>query len=220
MATLVEKDVLIEFIASTIIGAGRKNASDEDRAYLKHLRNKNYATPCEEVDYKKTLAEVRRIRDKYDLDDSSRKGRNELSVENKVKLKELKIFQDIAFEFGNGWTDLIYELGKNITELCELTNCELPYIQQIKTKFGTLRFYYNTLNSKYPETVKKSIRALVSIAEYSSGSICEVCGKYGETRTNGIVFTSCKEHRLNNSISMEEHQRLLRANIFAPEYNI
>ncbi|MFW2352412.1 hypothetical protein [Aliarcobacter butzleri] len=147
-----------------------------------------------------------------------------LNDENENKLNELEIFKNkVVFEFHDGWTDLIYQLGKDITELCELTNCELPYIQQIKTKFGTLRFYYNTLNSQYPEIVEKSIRALVSIAEIKSANICEVCGKYAETRTNGIVFTSCKEHRLENSITLEEHRVLTEKRYkerFAPEYNI
>lgn len=147
-----------------------------------------------------------------------------LTSKNKAKLNELEIFKDkVSFQFKNGWVDLVYELGKDITELCELTNCELPYIQQIKTKFGTLRFYYNTLNSLYPKIVEKSIRALVSIAEIKSANICEVCGKYGETRTNGIVFTSCKEHRLENSITLEEHRVLTEKRYkerFAPEYSI
>lgn len=151
-----------------------------------------------------------------------------LNDENKAKLKELEIFKDkVAFEFHDGWTDLIYELGKDITELCELTNCELPMIQQIKEKFGTLRFYYNTLNSQYPKIVEKSISALVRQAESKSANVCEICGKYGETRTNGIVFTSCDEHKLENSMTIEEHKVLFekqqakrRAEKLAPEYLI
>ena len=151
-----------------------------------------------------------------------------LNDENVNKLNDLELFKDkVAFEFHDGWTDLIYELGKDITELCELTNCELPMIQQIKEKFGTLRFYYNTLNSQYPEIVEKSINALVRQAESKSANVCEICGKYGETRTNGIVFTSCDEHKLENSMTIEEHKVLFekqqakrRAEKLAPEYLI
>ena len=152
------------------------------------------------------------------------KKKTMLNDENANKLNELELFKDkVAFEFHDGWTDLIYNLGKDITELCRLTNCELPIIQQIKTKFGTLRFYCNMSNSIYPDAVKKSIRALVSIAENESTNICEYCGKYGETRTNGIVFTSCEEHRLENSITLEEHRVLTEKRYkerFAPEYSI
>ena len=151
-----------------------------------------------------------------------------LNDENVNKLNELELFKNkVAFEFHDGWNDLIYELGKDIIELCELTNCELPMIQQIKEKFGTLRFYYNTLNSQYPKIVEKSISALVRQAESKSANVCEICGKYGETRTNGIVFTSCDEHKLENSMTIEEHKVLFekqqakrRAEKLAPEYLI
>ena len=134
-------------------------------------------------------------------------------LEFRAKIKSLKIFGElfknkVPFEFKDGWTDLIYELGKDITELCELTNCELPMIQQVKEKMGTLRFYYNCLNSPYPEIVEKSIRALVFKAESKSSTTCETCGKWGETRTNGIVHTSCEEHKLENSLTLYEHRVL------------
>lgn len=145
--------------------------------------------------------------------------------DSKNKLDELEIFKDkVAYEFKDGWTDLVYQLGKDITELCKLTNCELPMIQQIKEKMGTLRFYYNCLNSPYPEIVKKSIRALVTIAEITSASTCEVCGKYGQLRVSkrGLYFTVCEEHK-EDSISTKEYEELLlkkRAERLAPEFSI
>ena len=42
--------------------------------------------------------------------------------ENRAKIKSLKIFENAPIEIKDGWTDLVYELGKDITELCELTN--------------------------------------------------------------------------------------------------
>ncbi len=146
-----------------------------------------------------------------------------LSNENENKLNGLELFKNkVIFEFHDGWTDLIYELGKDITELCKLTNCELPMIQQIKTKMGTLRFYYNTLNSEYPEIVVKSIRALVDKVEIKSASTCEYCGKYGELRTTGLWFTACEAHK-SNSITLEKFKELdlkRRAERLAPEYSI
>ena len=150
-----------------------------------------------------------------------------INNENREKIKNLKIFEKVAFEFKDGWIDLVYNLGKDITELCELTNCELPYIQQVKEKMGTLKFYYNTLNSEYPQIVEKSIRALVDKAETKSANTCEICGKYGETRTNGIIHTSCEEHKLENSLTLyehrvlfEKHQTKRRAEKLASEYII
>ena len=142
--------------------------------------------------------------------------------ENRKKLKELKIFEKVPFEFNDGWTNLVFQLGKDVTELCELTNCELPMIQQVKTKFGTLRFYCNMSNSIYPDVVKKSIRALVSIGEIKSAEICECCGKYGELRTTGLWFTACEEHK-GNSITLEKFKELdlkRRTEKLAPEYSI
>ncbi|MCG3704326.1 hypothetical protein L5F68_08265 [Aliarcobacter butzleri] len=144
--------------------------------------------------------------DKSRIKETIQKSKTRLNEDNRTKLNELEIFKKVPFEFKDGWTDLIYELGKDIEDLCKLANCELPLIQQIKEKFGTLRFYYNTLNLQYPPIVEKSISALVSIAEIKSAEICEYCGNYGETRTNGIVHTSCEEHKLENSITLEEHK--------------
>ena len=56
-----------------------------------------------------------------------------LNAENKAKLKSLKIFENQYFQISNGWTDLVYELGKNIEDLCKLANCELPQIEYVKS---------------------------------------------------------------------------------------
>ncbi|MCT7523088.1 hypothetical protein N5T57_09145 [Aliarcobacter cryaerophilus] len=134
-----------------------------------------------------------------------------VSDDNFNKLNSLALYKDrVAFEFKNGWTDLVYSLGKDIEDLCKLTNCELPLIQQIKEKFGTLRFYYNTLNSQYPEIVEKSIRALVFQAEIKSSNTCEICGKYGEVRVDGGIYTTvCEEHK-GNSIPKDEYEEMVK----------
>lgn len=131
-----------------------------------------------------------------------------LNSKNREKLKSLKIFEKIPFEFKDGWTDLVYQLGTDITELCELTNCELPMIQQIKEKMGTLRFYYDTNKFNYPKIVEKSIRALVYKAVLKSVNTCEECGRFGELRVDkGYWFVSCDEHK-RNSITAEEWKEL------------
>lgn len=133
-----------------------------------------------------------------------------MNIENREKLKSLEIYKKVAFEFKDGWTKLVYDLGKDIEDLCKLTNCGLPKIQQIKEKFGTLRFYYNTLNSQYSEIVEKSIRALVFQAEMKSSNTCEVCGKYGEVKVNGGIYTTvCKEHK-GTSIPKDEYEEMVK----------
>ena len=59
-------------------------------------------------------------------------------------------------------------------------------LDQVKEKFGTLRFYY-TGGDDY-------IRGLVSMAESMSGVTCEECGKPGTSTGGGWIKTVCKEH--------------------------
>ena len=49
-------------------------------------------------------------------------SKTKLSDENKAKLNELKLFKKVPYQILNGWTDLVYELGKNIEDLCKLAN--------------------------------------------------------------------------------------------------
>jgi hypothetical protein len=63
--------------------------------------------------------------------------------------------------------------------------------EQVKEKFGTLRFYYRG-GDDY-------IRGLVSMAESMSAVACEVCGDLGEQRGNGWISTLCDEHAKKDS---------------------
>jgi len=59
-------------------------------------------------------------------------------------------------------------------------------LDQVKEKFGTLRFYYSG-GDDY-------IRGLVSMAESMSGVTCETCGKPGTSTGGGWIKTVCVEH--------------------------
>jgi hypothetical protein len=59
-------------------------------------------------------------------------------------------------------------------------------LDQVKEKFGTLRFYYSG-GDEY-------IAGLVSMAESMSGVTCEECGKPGTRTSGGWIKTACKEH--------------------------
>ena len=57
-------------------------------------------------------------------------------------------------------------------------------VQQVKEKFGTLRFYCG-----YNETINR----LITLDERLSACTCEKCGKYGETGGAHWLQTLCKE---------------------------
>jgi len=80
---------------------------------------------------------------------------------------------------GKGWGNLI--------DILFDAKPEETRVAQVKEKFGGLRFYVDNADKDY--------RALVSKIEGLSYSICENCGKLGETssRGRGWIKTQCKE---------------------------
>jgi hypothetical protein len=60
------------------------------------------------------------------------------------------------------------------------------YVDQVKEKFGRLRFYL----SKEDDVM----HGMVSMAEHMSGQICETCGNRGETRGGSWMVTLCDMH--------------------------
>jgi len=81
---------------------------------------------------------------------------------------------------------------------------ELPQVtlDQVKEKFGTLRFYY-TGGDEY-------ISGMVAMAESMSGVICESCGNPGEQKGGGWVRTICEPCEIKreeeNAKRMEEYE--------------
>jgi hypothetical protein len=59
-------------------------------------------------------------------------------------------------------------------------------LDQVKEKFGTLRFYYSG-GDDY-------ISGMVTMAESMSGVTCETCGKPGTSTGGSWIKTACKEH--------------------------
>ena len=98
----------------------------------------------------------------------------------------------------NEWT---LTLREKITDgTLELHKIE-PAIQQVtldqvKEKFGTLRFYYRG-GDEY-------IRGMVDMAESMSGITCEVCGNVGKMHRGGWLRTLCDTHGAEIQAEMEE----------------
>lgn len=126
-------------------------------------------------------------------------------LENKLYAKYPKIFVNKdksmmetcmcwGIECGDGW----YWLLDNLCGSIQWRIDNPPWINgirevipqvttnQIKEKFGTLRFYYSGGND--------DISSMVSFAEALSGGICEICGTTKHVGcTKGWLITICKD---------------------------
>lgn len=110
-----------------------------------------------------------------------------------------------GFEHGDGWYNIIDCLCGNIQHHIDWKNGTrerllkdnphnhpipdlIPQVvaEQVKEKFGTLRFYHQG-GDDY-------IHGLVAMAESMTGVTCEVCGAPGVQRQGGWIKTLCDEH--------------------------
>lgn len=87
-------------------------------------------------------------------------------------------------------TEYTHKLVEKDIETAEFRNV-LPIVhqvvvQQIKEKFGTLRFYY-TGGDDY-------VQGLVNMAEAMSACTCETCGNLGEQRVDRWIRVLCDTH--------------------------
>lgn len=70
---------------------------------------------------------------------------------------------------------------------------EWIHVEQIKEKFGGLRFYYQGGDDH--------ISGMVTMAESWTGRTCETCGNRGERRSGGWIRTLCDEHEAKYQVS-------------------
>lgn len=114
-----------------------------------------------------------------------------------------------GFDCGDGWYDIINALCRNIQGHIDWQNSsrerllennphnmkirdEVPQViaEQVKEKFGTLRFYYDGGDDM--------IRGMVYMAESMSAVTCEECGNKGMIREGGWIRTLCDTHAEDN----------------------
>lgn len=97
----------------------------------------------------------------------------------------------LGFRCGDGWFELIHELSINLEKIVKTEQIEhglrgkyLPWVVQIKEKFGGLNYYMSFENDEMSD--------LIHAAAQRSESICENCGKSGKTRNlDGWCYTEC-----------------------------
>jgi hypothetical protein len=116
-----------------------------------------------------------------------------------------------GFECGDGWYNILNVLCANIQhhidwrrDRRESMLKDNPYnqpvpdeipqviVDQVKEKFGTLRFYYHGGDDK--------IDGMVRMAESISAFTCEKCGSAGKMRGRGWLYTACDEHTKGDDI--------------------
>ena len=121
---------------------------------------------------------------------------------NKMETAYPKMFADRygGFAVGAGWWPILEALCANIQSHIDWRNREsetVPQVvvEQIKEKFGGLRFYYRGGDEQ--------IHGMVRMAEAWADRSCEECGAPGERRNGGWIRTLCDQHEA-------EHQERLR----------
>ncbi len=102
-----------------------------------------------------------------------------------------------GFECSDGWYNLIDELCDTIQSYIDMNSRPdnvIPQVvvEQVKEKFGTLRFYY--------QGGDRLIDGMVWFAESMSSRICEECGNPGTRKGQGWIYTACEQHSKKEDI--------------------
>jgi hypothetical protein len=97
-----------------------------------------------------------------------------------------------GFSCDDGWFNIINHLCQNIQHHLDWKNKDgevVPQVvvDQVKEKFGTLRFYYTGGDD--------TVDGMVRMAESMSGVTCETCGNVGESSSSGWIRVLCETHR-------------------------
>lgn len=86
----------------------------------------------------------------------------------------------------DGWTKLVEQCHDAIVAIDPAYK-----IDQVKEKFGGLRFYFTNSGEYYDDELFDKCNAFVSECEKLSYETCQDCGKPGETREGGWLRTLC-----------------------------
>lgn len=106
-----------------------------------------------------------------------------------------------GFDIDEGWWPIIEVLCRDIQSHIDWQNkfstgTEQVVVEQIKEKFGGLRFYYRG-GDRY-------VDGLVQMADNWAARTCEQCGAVGKQRAGGWVKTLCDQHEQERQDKMKE----------------
>jgi hypothetical protein len=96
-----------------------------------------------------------------------------------------------GFAIGAGWYPILEKLCSNIQHHLDWKEKQgnavtQVVVEQIKEKFGGLRFYYQGGDDQ--------VHGMVRMAESWAGIACEECGGIGTQRNGGWIRTLCDKH--------------------------
>jgi hypothetical protein len=108
-----------------------------------------------------------------------------------------------GMECGDGWYNLLDETMYKLQHICDTMHVQV-IAEQIKEKFGSLRFYYRVETNF--NTVESIITSVVHSAERESLHICENTGKIGYKcqSQNGWMKVLSKEEAENTGYTPTE----------------
>ena len=113
-----------------------------------------------------------------------------------------------GFECGDGWFNILDQLMSNIQHHIDWNNQNFDKgykqykqvaqvtLDQVKEKFGTLRFYYSGGDD--------IIDGMVRMAESMSGCTCEECGNIGKSRGGGWIHTYCESCETKRELAQKK----------------
>jgi hypothetical protein len=109
-----------------------------------------------------------------------------------------------GFAVNAGWWPIIESLCANIQSHTDWWNknretrpvVEQVVVEQIKEKFGGLRFYYVGGDD--------TIAGMVRMAEAWADVACEECGAFGKRRSGGWIRTLCDHHEAERQEQMKK----------------
>lgn len=125
------------------------------------------------------------------------------------------LYGAFGLDCNNGWYQLIRDMCTEITAAYKAESRPVDIVvDQVKEKFGTLRFYYHhegrpitihafdNLSDGHSLRIRpggseihQKVAEIVDKYEEMSGHVCEVCGAPGELRTDlRWILTLCDEH--------------------------
>lgn len=111
-------------------------------------------------------------------------------------------------ECGDGWRDLLEHCAVRIE--AALAEGDRFTAENIKSKYGTLRFYFG---GHLSDVAQAQVEEAIELAEARSACTCETCGEPGRLYDRGgWLATACPAHARGEPVAVEpgrEHLRIV-----------